>query len=391
MAETSGPSRSHRDALEWLAGAGDVEVVVPGPGAVAEAYAPFASVTVLDYQAIGVPAGALELARAARGFLREVRTFRRHIRRTRPDRVIVTTTALPAAIAAARTERVPLLVSAAEIVPREPGLGRRVGGTAVLRLTRSAADSIVGCSQVVTAQFDGARGRVATVYPPIAGDVADGDRRGFRERHAIDPAASCLAVIGSISRQRGQDVLLEALPSIREHVPGVRVLMVGDPHPRAADMAYRRELAELAGRLGVAEQVVWTGAVDRIADVYAAADAVVNPTRRESFGRVAAEALVARTPVVSTRVGGVPEVLRDGVDGLLVEPDAPAALAAAVVRVLVDRDLAARLVSAGAERVSREFSPERSLAGFADAVRVLASGASAARAAERDGAERERH
>jgi glycosyltransferase involved in cell wall biosynthesis len=200
-----------------------------------------------------------------------------------------------------------------------------------------------------------------------------------------------VAVVGSISRQRGQDVLVEALPSLRERVPDVRVLMVGDPHPRPADRAYRGELAERAGRLGVAEQVVWTGAVERIADVYAAADAVVNPTRRESFGRVAAEALLAGRPVVSTRVGGVPEVLRDGVDGLLVEPDSPDALAAAVVRVLTDPDLAARLVDAGAERVRREFSRERSLAGFAEAVWALESGAPAARAADRDRTQREGH
>jgi glycosyltransferase involved in cell wall biosynthesis len=149
-------------------------------------------------------------------------------------------------------------------------------------------------------------------------------------------------------------------------------VIVGDPHPRGADHAYRAELHDLARRLGVFDALVFTGHVESLGDVYAAADVVVNPTRREAFGRVSAEALLAGRPVVATRVEAVPEVLRDGVDGLLVAPDSPVDLADAIARMLEDEHLAARLVASGAERVRREFTPERSLARFAAAVGALA-------------------
>jgi glycosyltransferase involved in cell wall biosynthesis len=121
----------------------------------------------------------------------------------------------------------------------------------------------------------------------------------------------------------------------------------------------------------VQEAVLFTGFVERMADVYAAADAIAVPSRQEAFGRVAAEALVAGTPVVATAVGGVPEVLRAEREALLVEPDDPEALAAALTRVLSDRALADGLVGRGAARVRAEFTAERSLASFAGVVRAL--------------------
>jgi D-inositol-3-phosphate glycosyltransferase len=279
---------------------------------------------------------------------------------------------LPALLVAARAERVPRLVYAAELVPTGPGLGRRIGGVALLRLSRSLADGLVCCSETVAAQFRAPGAPpIAVAYPPIGPDGKPGDGAALRARLGIAPGAPCVAVIGNISRGRGQDVLVRALPSLRARLPELRALVVGDPHPRTADVAYRDELAALARALDVDDALVFTGFVDRIADVYAAADVVAVPARREAFGRVAAEALVAGRPVVVTRVGAVPEVLRDGIDAILVAPDDPEALAAALIDVLTDEALRSRLVEAGASRVRREFSPERSLERFATAVQAM--------------------
>jgi starch synthase len=77
---------------------------------------------------------------------------------------------------------------------------------------------------------------------------------------------------------------------------------------------------------------------------------LVLPSRQEPFGTVLAEAMAVGTPVVATRVDGLPEVVEDGVTGELVEPDDPRALADAVLRVLADRD---RLGAAARERARR--------------------------------------
>ncbi|HMJ95165.1 MAG TPA: glycosyltransferase [Thermoleophilaceae bacterium] len=165
---------------------------------------------------------------------------------------------------------------------------------------------------------------------------------------------------------------------IRERLPDVQLLIVGDPHPRPVDLAFACELRALATALGVADAVVVAGSdvighgPRAMADVYAAADLVVNPARfAEPFGRVAAEALVAGRPVVATAVGGIPEVIRDGVDGLLVSPDDPVALAAAVSRLLDAPQLCEKFVACGRERVLEKFGYEQDLAAWRTVVEPL--------------------
>jgi glycosyltransferase involved in cell wall biosynthesis len=362
LAEASGPSLSLRAEAAWLAGGGPVDVVVPAAGHVADEYGRFADVTTLDY----APLTRTTATRMAR----DVRTFRAHVRRTRPARVLVVTTALPGALAAARAEDVPALLYAGELVPTGPGPARRLGGALVLGHARRRASAVVCCSRTVARQFEGHPAPVFVAYPPIAPHVA-GDGAGLRARLGIAPDATCVAAVGSIGHARGQDILIRAVPRIQERFPDVRVVVAGAPHPRPADKRYAAELRRLARDVGVEPALAWPGHVERAGDVYAAADVVVNPTRREAFGRVAAEALVAGRPVVATRVEAVPEILRDGVDALLVPPEDPDALAAATVRLLEDGALREQLVLAGADRVRREFSPARSLAEFSRAVAAL--------------------
>ncbi len=163
-------------------------------------------------------------------------------------------------------------------------------------------------------------------------------------------------------------------------MPGARVAIVGEPHPRPRDLEYRDRLAALAAELGVADAVSFAGHRDDVSGVLAGADVVVNPRLvGEAFGRVACEALSAGTPVVAMREGAVPEVLRDEETALLVEPGDPGAIASAALRLLRDPGLAERLVAAGRRDVLRRFSPERSLAEFRRVATELAAAAPASR------------
>jgi glycosyltransferase involved in cell wall biosynthesis len=306
---------------------------------------------------------------------RDVRLFRRELRRRRPDIVVAVTTVLPALLVAARLERVPAVVYAAELYGQEwkaaPLL--RIWGGLLARTTAALSRGVVGCSQAVAAQFPAARGTpVEVAYPPIAREYAEGDRERGRARFGVEDAQPCLAVVGSITRARGQDVAVRALVRVRERHPAARLLVVGAPHPRPVDIAFAEELHALAAQLGVAEAVSFAGPVTSghgvraMADVYAAADIVINPARfAEPFGRVAPEALVAGRPVVATRVGAIPEAIRDGVDGLLVPRDDPDALTKAVLRLLDEPELAARLVASGRERVLERFGAEQDRAAWA--------------------------
>jgi glycosyltransferase involved in cell wall biosynthesis len=358
--------RSLQPAVERLAARGPLETLVPEPGAVADACAPLGRVAIGRYEALTYGASARERASIAHRLVREIRGFRRHFREHRPDLVAVVTTTLPAPLIAARIERIPTVVYAAEIHRRY------LAGSLLSELVTRNADAIVACSEHVARQF-GTRAPVVVGYPPIPDAYAQGDRARGRERYALDPAAPVLAVVGALSRGRAQDVAIRALAIVRDRLPGARLLLVGAPHPRPQDVAFAEELRRLAGELGASAAVVFAGATDAMADVYAAADVVMNPVRvPEGFGRAAAEALAAGRPVVASRVGALEEVIRHGVDGLLVAPDEPRALADGAIRLLEDAELRERLVAAGGARVRERFTVRANLAAWDRALeRVL--------------------
>lgn len=360
VAEMSGPALSLRDRVAWLAEHGAVEVLVPGSGPAAELYAEFAAVTQLDYLALTLPRGPREAAALARRFRRDVRTFRGQIRRAEPDLVVCATAMLPAVLVAARAERVPSLLHAAEILSAGRSPARRLAGRALVRAAGCAAAGVAACSETVAAQYGG---RAAVVPPPIPDAFAGGDGDAFRKRHGIPDGVPLLVCAGSLSAGRGQDVLLAALALLRSAHPSAHLALLGVAFPREVDRAYEQDLRRVAATLG--DAVTFCGFEPRIADAYAAADVVVNPARDpEAFGRVACEALVALRPVVSARVGATAQVLRDGETALLVAPDDQAALARAIGALLDDPGSARELAAAGRRDVLERFAPERSLESF---------------------------
>lgn len=370
-----GPSRSLAGAMAWLAEGGEVTSLFPEDGDAAAEYRALGPVGVAPYSALTYARTPPAAARAARGLARDVRTFRRELRRLRPDLLVVVTTVLPAALAAARLEGVPAVVYAAEVYSQEwkrsPAL--ELWGAGLARGTARLASGLVCCSRLVARQFSGARVPLAVAYPPIGSEHAGGDRAAGRARFGCEEADPCIAVVGNLSRGRGQDLAIRALAEVRREAPAARLLLVGAAHPRPVDLDYAAELRALARELGVEDAVAFAGSVPGIADVYAAADVVVNPARSaESFGRVAAEALVAGRPPVTADVGAVREVIRDGVDGIVVPPEQPGAIAAAVLGLRRDPERARRLVAAGAERVRSEFGPEQDLAAWRSVIGAVA-------------------
>lgn len=372
--EVTGPAQSLRPRLEALAG-GDhsLEVLAPGEGSLRHAYENLGEVRTLAYEPLTVPRGPLAALRALRRLWRDVKIFRAELRRARPELVVVVTTVLPAALIAARLERLPTIVYVGEIFAKGhvEGRLRALGGRAVARLSEALADRLVCCSQAVADQF-GQRGKAVTIYPGISGSYAQGDGAAFRARHGLEDASPLIAVIGNVCEARAQDISVRALPAIRERFPAAELVIAGLAHPRPADEAFEAGVRDLVGELGLEPSVAFSGFVERVADAYSAADVVVNPARfNEPFGRVALEALVAGRPVVATTVGAIPEVLRDGRDAVLVPRDDPQALAEAVVRLVEDPALSASLVAEGGRRVRAEFGEERGVQAFEQVVAAV--------------------
>jgi L-malate glycosyltransferase len=182
---------------------------------------------------------------------------------------------------------------------------------------------------------------------------------GTRIRYELGiPAdARLVAVVSRLTRLKGIEHFLHAAAALKPRYPDVRFLIVGETSP--PDPAYLRELHGLCDALGLTDQVTFTGRRSDVPAILGAADVSVMPSLNEALSNVLLESMAAGAPVVATRVGGTPEALSDGETGLLVPPGNVEALAAAVSRLLDDRELACRLGRAARAHIGERFSVDR--------------------------------
>ncbi len=172
-----------------------------------------------------------------------------------------------------------------------------------------------------------------------------GDVRG---ELGIDDAAPVVGSLGFLRPQKAFEVLIEAAGTLRRAHPGLRVLIVGEGEERA-------RLEALIARLALQETVLLLGRRLDIPDVLAAVDVAVCCSNFEGSPLSVMEYMEAALPVVATRVGGVLDLIDDGVHGRLVEPRDPGALARAIGGLLDDPARAMAMGAAGRERRRREF------------------------------------
>jgi phosphatidyl-myo-inositol dimannoside synthase len=200
------------------------------------------------------------------------------------------------------------------------------------------------------------------------------DGRHIREQHGLGDAPTVLCV-GRLVKRKGQDVLIEAWPEVLRHVPDARLVIVGT--------GPIREDLEQAARDLPPGAVVFAGRVPEVdlPAYFAATDVFAHPNRArwfgfetEGFGVVFLEAQAAGRPVIAGASGGAPEALIDGETGLLVDGRDPAAVAAAVVDLLSDRDRARTMGAAGRRFVEEEHDWDHIVAGLADELTALAAG-----------------
>ena len=168
-----------------------------------------------------------------------------------------------------------------------------------------------------------------------------------RKRPHGDPPR--VLFVGYLRYEKGVDTLLAAWPAIRERWPNATLHIVGPGTPEGLGAQTARVFHDAVATAGVLHR----GSLQfgpELFQEYADADVLVLPSRSEGTPRVLIEARAFGCPVVTTPVGGIPSSVIDGIDGLLVAPDAPQKLADAVNRLLGDDNLRASLIEAGSKR-----------------------------------------
>jgi glycosyltransferase involved in cell wall biosynthesis len=178
-----------------------------------------------------------------------------------------------------------------------------------------------------------------------------GDRAAARAALGIEDGRPVVGAVARLEPRKGIDVLIRAAVLVRRSMPEACFVVLGDGPDRGL-------LASLTRRLGLEGRVRLMGMRDDVADLLPAFDVCALPSRTEALPLALLEYLAAGKPVAATRVGSVGEVVVDGAHGLLVAPEDPEALAAALVRLLGDPALSGSLAAAGRRRVESAFSVE---------------------------------
>ena len=176
--------------------------------------------------------------------------------------------------------------------------------------------------------------------------------QALRQEWGIDADVLVVGTVARLGPEKGHAYLLEAVAEVLKQVLQTRLLLVGDGPMRS-------QLEDRAKALGVADSIVFAGLRHDVQTILSLFDLFVLPSLWEGLPMAVLEAMAAGLPVVATAVGGTPEVVVDGVTGLLVPPRDPHALAEAILRLLRDPDLRKRMGGAGRERVAAHFSVEQ--------------------------------
>jgi glycosyltransferase involved in cell wall biosynthesis len=229
----------------------------------------------------------------------------------------------------------------------------------VERGLRALADDLIvrlADRVVVNAESLRPRGRAGTRTEVIPSGVdtdhfraAAGERERAKRALGLSPDVAVVGTVGRLEIRKGTDTLLEAAARLGSHgVARWQLVLVGDGPMRG-------ELEALAARLGIAERTLFVGARTDVREALAALDVFILPSRTEGMSNALLEAMAMACPVVATAVGGTPEVVTEGASGLLVPPEQPDAMAAAVARALQSPELAATLGEGARRRAEERF------------------------------------
>jgi L-malate glycosyltransferase len=218
----------------------------------------------------------------------------------------------------------------------------------LFRVIMRGADRIIACSEALAREtsevFPEVRAKLTWVHNGL-------DASRYEEIRKLDavPKPFVLCVCRHVHK-KGVDTLLQAFALIRDDVPDQSLVVVGDGPLLSEHKA-------LARRLQIEHRVLFTGEVPHwdTQSFFSQCELFVLPSRAEPFGVVLLEAAYYSKPIVCTRVGGVPEIITNGVDGIVVEPDDPRGMAAQILRLLRDRELGQRLGDAAHDTLLARF------------------------------------
>ena len=187
-------------------------------------------------------------------------------------------------------------------------------------------------------------------------------RSAIRARWELDDDSFVCGIVGRLDPLKGQRVLIRATNILKRRIPNLILMIVGDE--TAGEPGELAILKDLVKDSGLESRVIFTGHQTPPGSIVPAFDVAVMATKRETFGNVAVESSALGIPTIATNTGGAPEIIEDGVNGLLVTPEDPQSFAEAIERLYHDPELRREMGEAGKRLMPQKFSVERHVAGL---------------------------
>lgn len=198
-------------------------------------------------------------------------------------------------------------------------------------------------------------GKMARIYSGIEMDrfqpVSEQEKKRLRGKWALGEQDTVIGIVSKLWEGKGHDLLIRAFKEIRKEKPQARLVIVGEGH-------LMESLKTLASQLELSDAVIFTGFLEDVPRIIATFDVAVLPSYFEGMGRVLLEAMAMEKPVVGTRVGGIPDLIEEGLNGYLVSPGNEKELASAVLSILNDKGLATKMGKAGRKKMTDRFSAD---------------------------------
>ena len=213
------------------------------------------------------------------------------------------------------------------------------------------ATKILVVSKAVSLRFKWNKKKITVVYNGIDlekfNPLIDGTK--IRQEFSLLSSTPLVGIVGRLDNYKGHEYFIKAARKVIDAIPNTRFLIVGDGENR-------KKLESLKMKLGLNGHVIFTGNRDDIAEMMSALDLFVLSSVSEGFGRSAVEAMACGKAVVASNVGGLSEVVEDGVTGKLIPSKNPDSLTMAILSLLEDNEKARRMGHAGRQRTEKMFS-----------------------------------
>jgi glycosyltransferase involved in cell wall biosynthesis len=201
------------------------------------------------------------------------------------------------------------------------------------------------------------RGKIDVIFNSVDPErlEATGGFKNIRGEYRLENGVRLVGCIGRIIPQKGQKVLLSAIPGVLQRYPDAVFLIVGDAFLK--EEAYKKELVEFIEKSGLEKSTRLTGFRTDIGNVIQSLDLVIFPSiAPEAFPLSVLEAMWLGKPVIASDIGGVKEIIEDGVTGVLVEPNQPEQITDRILSLFDHQEISDRIGQNAKEMVRQEFS-----------------------------------